>query len=304
MIKINDISFSYQENQLVLNAVDLTINKGSLFGLLGPNGAGKSTLIALVAGLYEPLSGYVSIDGGNYSTERALILGKLAVVPQEYAFYLQLTVLENIQFFASLYQIDQEQVHAAMNLTGLAEHSAKLAKQLSGGLKRRLNLAIGLLNEPEILILDEPTVGIDPQSRYFILQAIKDINAHGTTIIYTSHYMEEIEQLCDEVAIMDYGKILTKGSMEEILASETHLEIDIKTKDDINNLSAEFNTSLLSYGLRLEDYSLRGDLSAETSLKDVLELLEKNNVMASKIRYGKQSLESLFFSLTHSGLRD
>lgn len=304
MIKINDISFSYQENQLVLNAVDLTINKGSLFGLLGPNGAGKSTLIALVAGLYEPLSGYVSIDGGNYSTERALILGKLAVVPQEYAFYLQLTVLENIQFFASLYQIDQEQVHAAMNLTGLAEHSAKLAKQLSGGLKRRLNLAIGLLNEPEILILDEPTVGIDPQSRYFILQAIKDINAHGTTIIYTSHYMEEIEQLCDEVAIMDYGKILTKGSMEEILASETHLEIDIKTKDDINNLSAEFNTSLLSYGLRLEDYSLRGDLSAETSLKDVLELLEKNNIMASKIRYGKQSLESLFFSLTHSGLRD
>lgn len=304
MIKINDISFSYQENQLVLNAVDLTINKGSLFGLLGPNGAGKSTLIALVAGLYEPLSGYVSIDGGNYSTERALILGKLAVVPQEYAFYLQLTVLENIQFFANLYQIDQEQVHAAMNLTGLAEHSAKLAKQLSGGLKRRLNLAIGLLNEPEILILDEPTVGIDPQSRYFILQAIKDINAHGTTIIYTSHYMEEIEQLCDEVAIMDYGKILTKGSMEEILASETHLEIDIKTKDDINNLSAEFNTSLLSYGLRLEDYSLRGDLSAETSLKDVLELLEKNNIMASKIRYGKQSLESLFFSLTHSGLRD
>ena len=304
MININNISFSYQVNEPVLKKIDLRIHKGSLFGLLGPNGAGKSTLISLIAGLYEPTHGSVSINDMDYSSSRNTILAKLAVAPQEYAFYLQLSVIENIEFFASLYHKNHVQIEKAIDLTGLGEHKSKIANTLSGGLKRRLNLAVGLLNEPEILILDEPTVGIDPQSRHFILQAIKDINTQGTTIIYTSHYMEEVEQLCDAVAIMDHGRILKHGALDTILESEQHIEVFVENTEIINNLTDEFKSKIKLYGLKIDDQTLCGELVAGTSLKELLGILEQNHVPVAKVRYGKQTLESLFFSLTHSSLRD
>lgn len=304
MININNINYSYQENTPVLKQISLEVNKGSLFGLLGPNGAGKSTLISLVAGLYQPRAGSISISGLHYQTERTAILKNLAVVPQDYAFYLQLSVIENIQFFADLYHCNNKQIENAIDLTGLAEHQSKLAKQLSGGLKRRLNLAIGLLNEPELLILDEPTVGIDPQSRQFILKAIKNINARGVTVIYTSHYMEEVEQLCDVVAIMDHGQILKQGKLEQLLSSEQHIEIELSDTDKVNTISNDCTVALNSFGMKRVGQKLSGELAEDKSVKALLELLEHNQLKVTTIRYGKQSLESLFFSLTHSALRD
>ncbi len=302
MISIKNVSFSYPNNQLILKNVEVSIAKGSLFGLLGPNGAGKSTLISIIVGLLEPEEGSVVIDTMLYRTARTTILGKLAVVPQDYAFYLQLTVLENLEFFTNLYRNNPGCIQRVITLTGLAEHKFKLAKQLSGGLKRRLNLAIGLLNEPEILILDEPTVGIDPQSRYFILQAIRDINRQGTTVIYTSHYIEEVEQLCDVVAIMDHGKILRQGSLNDLLKSEHHLLVEVERSQNV--LSERLRKSFSAYGIDAEGEIFKGELSEEKQLKYVLELFEKNNIKILRIRYGKQSLESLFFDLTNFELRD
>ncbi len=302
MISIKNVSFSYPNNQLILKNVEMSIAKGSLFGLLGPNGAGKSTLISIIVGLLEPEEGSVAIDAMLYRTARTTILSKLAVVPQDHAFYLQLTALENLEFFANLYRNNPECIQRVITLTGLEEHKFKLTKQLSGGLKRRLNLAIGLLNEPEILILDEPTVGIDPQSRHFILQAIRDINRQGTTVIYTSHYMEEIEQLCDVVAIMDHGKILRQGNLNDLLKSEHHLLVEVER--DQNALSERLRKSFSAYGIDSEGEIFKGELSEEKQLKYVLELFKKNNIKIIRIRYGKQSLESLFFGLTNFELRD
>ncbi len=302
MITTKDICFSYQVNQPVLRNIDLNISKGCLFGLLGPNGAGKSTLISLICGLYQPTQGCITIAGLNYSSARKSILGKLAVVPQEYAFYLQLSVIENIKFFSGLYHNNNEQIEAALALSGLSSHKTKLAEQLSGGLKRRLNLAIGLLNEPELLILDEPTVGIDPQSRHFILQAIKDINQRGTTVIYTSHYMEEVEQVCDEIAIMDHGKILKQGDLKQLLNSEQFIEIDLEGYQALD--PDKISSLLTSYGLNIEGQSCTGELAEGKTLVDLLQHLKTNNLTVSRMSYGKQSLESVFFRLTRSTLRD
>jgi len=275
-----------------------------LFGLLGPNGAGKSTLISLIAGLHQPCEGSVSINGQFYKTDRTSILKSLAVVPQDYAFYLALSVIENIRFFADLYHCKKQQIDQAIELTGLGEHQLKQANALSGGLKRRLNLAIGLLNKPEILILDEPTVGIDPQSRQFILKAIKNINEQGVIIIYTSHYMEEVEQLCDVVAILDHGKIIKQGDMEQILSSEQYIEMELKNADDIDSVSIACIEALHQMGINRVGSLLSGELVSDKTVKDLLELLEHYQHQAIHIKYGKQSLESLFFSLTHTALRD
>lgn len=222
VISVRQLAFGYSSSVPVLRGIDLDVPERSLFGLLGPNGAGKTTFLSILAGLIPCPPDCLFVDGRDWADPANRAAVRLALVPQEYAFYNPLTVRENLTFFAGVQGVQKAEtegrIQAAVAKTGLQERLNSRAGKLSGGLKRRLNLAIGLLNEPRLLLLDEPTVGIDPQSRHFILETIRQLGQDGTTIIYTSHYMEEVEELCDRVAIMDHGRVLRDGSLAELLA--------------------------------------------------------------------------------------
>ena len=306
MIKASNIVYSYDQKTPVLKSVDLNIPKGSLFGLIGPNGAGKSTLISLLAGIDKPQQGSIKINGLYYGQDRSRILQKLAMVPQEYAFYPQLTVRENLNFFSSFYPTGirnrKPSINTAVKMTGLESYQNRFAKHFSGGLKRRLNLAIGLLNKPDLLILDEPTVGIDPQSRHFILEAIKSLNTQGTTILYTSHYMEEIEQLCDSIAIIDHGTILTVGSLETLLSKKTYIQI--KTDRDISQYIETLAPFFENDSLKAIKNKFEAVLKEARILPVLMKNIMSNGYHISSVEFGSQTLESLFFNLTRTALRD
>ncbi|MFV0277146.1 MAG: ABC transporter ATP-binding protein [Parahaliea sp.] len=222
MITVKQLSHRYADSASPsLRDITLAIPGGQLFGLLGPNGAGKTTLLSIVAGLLPCPPGTVSIDGQDLTSATRSQRARLSLVPQEYAFYEALSVAENLAFFAAVQGVAAGDVAGRMDeaigVCGLQEQREKRAGKLSGGLKRRLNLAIGLLNQPDLLLLDEPTVGIDPHSRHFILQTVKQLNSRGATVVYTSHYMEEVEQICQSVAIIDHGQVLLAGDLERLL---------------------------------------------------------------------------------------
>ena len=220
MIEIRDLRFRYPgATRDALAGLTLQVRDGSLFGLLGPNGSGKTTLISVLTGLLQASAGEARIGGEALPAAAAQTMS--ALVPQDYAFYPRLTVSENLRCFGGVLGLQGAELKTRMDevvaVAGLQDFLPKRAEQLSGGLKRRLNLAIGLLNRPRLLFLDEPTVGIDPQSRAFILEAIKRLNAGGATVIYTSHYMDEVQQLCDSIGVLDEGRLLAQGSLDELL---------------------------------------------------------------------------------------
>ena len=222
MIEIRDLRFRYPgATRDALAGLTLQVRDGSLFGLLGPNGSGKTTLISVLTGLLQASTGEARI-GGEALPGAARAIS--ALVPQDYAFYPRLTVSENLRCFGGVLGLQGAELRSRIDdvcaVAGLQDFLGKRAEQLSGGLKRRLNLAIGLLNRPRLLFLDEPTVGIDPQSRAFILEAIKRLNAGGATVIYTSHYMDEVQQLCDSIGVLDEGKLLSQGSLDELLKAQ------------------------------------------------------------------------------------
>lgn len=303
MISISNLHFSYSNNDVIFNDFNLEIKAGSLFGLIGPNGAGKSTLISLITGLNLAEKGEIRIDGKDLSTSRHELLNQLSSVPQEYAFYPKLTVLQNLNFFCRLYkhiENPEANINKAIELTGLTDYQERAAGKLSGGLKRRLNLAIGLLNKPTLLILDEPTVGIDPQSRHFILAAIKQLNKEGTTILYTSHYMEEIERLCDAIAVIDHGEIILAGELDELLARDATFTIQTQREVTQNELEGcPFNNRITIHANKID-----GDLDNDEQLMDLLETLKKSGHEIEQIEFGKQSLESMYFALTDKAVRE
>ncbi len=202
-----------KQSTWALRGVSLTLSHGQSVGLLGPNGSGKSTLIKLLTGLREPQEGSVRHPGDRPPA--------IAWVPQEYAFYPQLTCLENLRFFLSMLDVPHGErdarigrvIHACV----LEEFANKEAQHCSGGVRRRLNIAIALLQTPDILLLDEPTVGVDPQSRAFLLEQVRELSDHGTTIVYATHYMEEVAKVCDEILLLDHGAVLVKGDLQTLL---------------------------------------------------------------------------------------
>ena len=234
-ITARNICFTYHgECEIALNNVSITIPAGSCFGLLGPNGAGKSTLLALLTGILPLQQGEI-IFSDTASPDEADRRKHMALVPQDYAFYPNLTVRENLSCFAALYGFtgvkQQAQIDFAMHACGLEETLSKRAALCSGGVRRRLNLAIGLLNKPRILFLDEPTVGIDAQSRHFILDTIRQLQQGGMTIVYTSHYMEEIQAICDVLAIVDHGKLLLQDTLSNVLQRAAALPVHAVQKN-------------------------------------------------------------------------
>lgn len=223
-IQIRDLSYRYRRAETPsLDKVNLSISEGSVFGLLGPNGAGKTTLVSLLIGMLKLQDGSVNFFGTDLRKEPRKIKKIASIVPQQLAFYEALTGRENLEYFASLHGYDRAEREARITVCAEicrlgCEKLNQRSAHYSGGLKRRLNLAIGLLNQPRILYLDEPTVGVDLQSRLSILESIRDLSKSGVTVIYTSHYMEEIETLCDEVAVVDKGRVLTQQGFAELSA--------------------------------------------------------------------------------------
>ena len=203
--------------------VNLAIQEGEIFGLLGPNGAGKTTIISMVAGLLEPTNGSINVDGLDLQTDTNAVKAKLGLVPQELALYPTLSARDNLTFFGSIYDLRgnplRERVDAMLAMIELSDRADEAVKNYSGGMKRRVNIAAGLLHQPEVLFLDEPTVGVDPQSRNAIFEAVEELNRAGVTVIYTTHYMEEAQRLCHRVAIIDEGQIIALDTPSALIRS-------------------------------------------------------------------------------------
>ncbi len=278
MIEISNISKSYGKNE-VLKEISLRMQRGSIYGLLGPNGAGKTTLISSLVGLHSVDSGEILIEGQNIKEALAYIQSISSLIPQELAFYPSLTAAENLEYFAGMLGLKgsalKSKIDEVIYLTQLSDVYKKEAQTYSGGLKRRLNIAIGLLSNPQIIYLDEPTVGIDPQSRNFILESIKNMQEDNKLIVYTSHYMNEVEFLCDKIAIIDHGEIIEEGKLSVILSdskaivktSHEILEVEINLlSDTLNRISKEGSLiESIEYGHNLESYFLR---MTDTELRD------------------------------------
>lgn len=305
MISVNDLSFNYSNEHPLFDDFNLHVKRGELFGLVGPNGAGKSSLISLICGLNRPHSGSITIKGMDFAKQRKAVLQNVAVVPQDYAFYPKLSARENLDFFARLYpgiKSPTKRIEQVSELAGLSGFIDRQAKTYSGGMKRRLNLAIGLLNQPELLILDEPTVGIDPQSRHFILQSIREINEQGTTVLYTSHYMEEVEKLCEQVAVIDHGKILISGNLSKLLNRGSLFKAKLARSVIMHD--ENLINILQKHQLHVEDGFLVGEIVDINQSARILNALLEAGIKVENVHCGKQSLESLFFELTHTDLRE
>ena len=219
VLKTSGLTKKYN-NRTVVDGLSLEIKRGEIFGLLGPNGAGKSTTMNMICSIVRPTAGKVELFGKELNSHKKEVISKLGYIPQELAIHGDLKAWENAELFISLYGIKGEKLKQAVNSSleyvGLLDRRNDFAKTFSGGMKRRLNIACAIGHDPELLIFDEPTVGIDPQSRNFILEKIKESNSKGATVIYTSHYMEEVEAICTRIAIMDSGRVIASGTSSEL----------------------------------------------------------------------------------------
>lgn len=219
VLKTKDLTKKYN-NKAVVDNLNMEIKKGEIFGLLGPNGAGKSTTMNMICSIVRPTAGEIELLGKNPWKQKKEVIHKIGYIPQDLAIHGSLKAWENVELFTSLYGIKgrqlKEAVDESLEYVGLTERKQEFAKNFSGGMKRRLNIACAIGHHPELLIFDEPTVGIDPQSRNFILDKIKESNQKGATVIYTSHYMEEVEAICSRIAIMDNGKVIACGTSGEL----------------------------------------------------------------------------------------
>ena len=232
IIEIQNLTKTFKHaTEPAVNGISFSINRNEIFGLLGPNGAGKTTTISILCGLFPPSSGKVLIDGKDLHTELSSIKNIIGIVPQDIALYPTLTARENLAFYGSMYGLYgkdlKDKIEIWLQKLGLTDAAKRKVATYSGGMKRRVNLIAGVMHNPKILFLDEPTVGVDVQSRNVIIEHLKEINATGTTIIYTSHHMEEAENFCTRVSIIDHGKILTEGTPAELInhnAGSTNLE--------------------------------------------------------------------------------
>lgn len=303
MLLIDGVSYRYRDAVTpALQNVSLNIPATGVYGLLGPNGAGKTTLISLLAGLLTAAVGQISLNGQALAAVRATNPRSIALVPQDYAFYPMLSIKENLRFFAGALGLKgpalQTQIDYAISFARLEQVVSKRAEQLSGGLRRRLNLAIGLLGQPQLLLLDEPTVGVDPQSRHFLLNAIAALPATGTTVIYTSHYMEEIEAICQKIAIVDQGQVLTEGTLDNILCPDgavLELHLTAPLPEAIAKHYAASQEGNLKYRLKLP---------STAALPRLLDELAAAGCTVRDLNLGQPNLEQIFMQLTQRSLRD
>lgn len=309
IVKVNGLVKRY-DKLVALDYLDLEVKEGEIFGLLGPNGSGKTTAINCILALLKYDKGTIEVFGRPMGPDAYDIKKDIGLIMQNVAVFNELTVYENISYFCSLYIKDKGEIkrltEEAIEFVSLEEFKKFYPKKLSGGLLRRLNIACGIVHKPKLIILDEPTVAVDPQSRNKILEGIKKLNEDGATIIYTSHYMEEVEQICSRIAIIDKGKVLAKGTKEELkgmisIGEKITVEVYRIEEQQINSLkdlpdiySVEYRDNLL------EIKSSRG----KNNLVKVLEFMSENNINFGKIITEMPTLNDVFLEITGKELRD
>lgn len=309
IVKIDNLTKKFGDF-IAVNNINLDIKEGEIYGLLGPNGAGKSTTINMICGLISITKGTIEIAGKDTKKFESFTKKNIGVVPQDIAIYEDLTCIENVKFFASLYGLRGDELNRkaeeALAFVGLSDKLKAFPAGFSGGMKRRLNIACAIAHRPKLIIMDEPTVGIDPQSRNHILQSVKELNSNGCTIIYTSHYMEEIEHICTKVGIIDHGKVIAEGTKEELKAIVTDKNTVIITvdrsfkidEDAVSKINGIINVTINENTVRIDS---RKDVS---NLDKIILYFTDNNIAIKNLESKIPDLETVFLTLTGRKLRE
>ena len=309
VVEIKDLVKKY-DTTIAVDNINLSIEEGEIYGILGPNGAGKSTTISLICSLLNPSFGEIKILGEDIRKKSTSIKRNIGLVPQNIALYRNFTAYENVKFFGELYGLRgkklSEAIDEALEFTGLLEVKKKKAEEFSGGMLRRLNIACAIVHDPKILIMDEPTVGIDPQSRNNIMQAVKKLNKKGVTIIYTTHYMEEAENLCSKIAIIDNGKIIVEGTKEELkdmVSDKRILNIGVDNVYKVNIENLRNIEGVISVSIDEGNVIITSSKEVN-NLSKVIKEFSEEELKINDLRFKEITLETVFLSLTGKKLRD
>ena len=307
MIHANGITLRYGK-RVLFEDVNVKFTETNCYGIIGANGAGKSTTINCISGLISPTDGSVLINRHNITTDSVKAKQSLGLVPQELALYEDLSAYENLVFWGSAYGLSgnqlQERIQQVLNEVGLETRQKDAVNQFSGGMKRRLNFACAVLHKPAALLLDEPTVGIDPQSREHLMQAILKLKEQGTAVIYTTHYMEEAERLCDNLAIIDKGEIIATGTVDALRSQLGERDL-ITFQGQFQNPESSELESLGAETLEQSENEIRLLISdAPKNLSSVMKSIESQHGKISNVNLAQANLESLFIKLTGRALRD
>lgn len=307
ILEIKDIHKNYG-TETAVDGINLSIEKGEIFGILGPNGAGKSTLIGMICGLVKKSKGEIIYEEKIQNIRKWK--QNIGIVPQDFAIYWDLTAAENVSFFCSLYGYKGEELKArvdkVLEFVGLLDVKNKLASEFSGGMKRRLNIACAIAHSPKLIIMDEPTVGVDPQSRNHVLQSVLKLRDEGATIIYTSHYMQEVDEICDRIAIVDKGKIIAEGKSEELKEMVGKNRIyNVEVSNKINSIEDKLMEITGVEKVLLVDgkYQIT-TLKSSNLITKIVETFTENNGQIINISSDEPSLETVFLALTGKKLRE
>ncbi len=309
LLEVRNLRKEYAST-VAVDGIDFAVEQGEVFGLLGPNGAGKSTAISMVCGLVTPTAGSIMLKGSDVTHRMGEVKKVLGVVPQDIALYPSLSASENLFFWGRMYGLGgallKERVARALQYAGLADRAKDRIDTYSGGMKRRINVAAALVHRPELLIMDEPTVGIDPQSRNHILETVLSLNKDGITVVYTSHYMEEVEYLCTRVAIMDRGKIIASGTKDELkktVGDADRIEVatgeaSAATLEEVRGIPGVINVSSLDSVVTV----LVRD--GHERAAQILDAFRRGGARVRSVSIQEPNLESVFLRLTGRALRD
>ncbi|SDF08622.1 ABC-2 type transport system ATP-binding protein [Fontibacillus panacisegetis] len=309
MLNIKNVQFAYDKSRQVLNNINFSIKENNVAGFLGLNGAGKSTLIQLIIGLLKLSEGTIEIASLNTKSHHKEIKKMIGYVPQDLAIIENLTAYQNVKFFGSIYGLKgkelREHVDRALEFVQLSDRAKDKPSKFSGGLKRRLNIACGIVHNPKLIIMDEPTVGVDPQSRNYILESIQELKQQGKTVIYVSHYMEEIEAICNQVVIINNGEVLYSGDMEELKRQNGNELLNVIFHEPLEDeekrqLLSEFKERAI---FRSDtEVEIKVPTEAEDSFNQLISLKTNFNHRIKRIQLSDVTLESAFLELTGNNL--
>jgi ABC-2 type transport system ATP-binding protein len=311
MLFVQEVKKSFGKQEIV-KGISFEVKKGEAFGLLGPNGAGKSTTISMICGLLRLDAGEIYVDGTPVSSKPLLVKEKIGIVPQEIALYPTMSAKDNLIFWGKMYGLSGKAAKSrsdeVLQFIGLEDRAKDKIETFSGGMKRRVNIGAALMHKPALLIMDEPTVGIDPQSRNHILETVKKLNEDGMTVIYTSHYMEEVEYLCERIGIIDHGKVIALGTKHDLtnrIAGGTVIELSLQHVTD------EFVTEVKQLN-HVERVVTSAEVNlveifvteSNQSLSKIIGIASKQKITVLSINVKEPNLETLFLQLTGRSLRD
>ncbi len=312
MLTVSDLRKSFGQFEAV-KGVSFTVKKGESFGLLGPNGAGKSTTINMITGLFPPTSGSISLNGIDVVKTPKRAQHWIGVVPQEIALYQEMSARENLRFWGRLYGLSGKTLHKkvdeVLDIIGLTERAKDKVAAFSGGMKRRVNIGAAIMHQPQMLIMDEPTVGIDPQSRNHILETVKRLNSEGMTIMYTSHYMEEVEYLCERIGIIDHGEVIACGTLKDLREEIDDRSRIILTLEKAENDLKKVNDAVAGLFSEREYVWQDSQLTVfhkqpQVILSQLIQKITESGTTITSVDIAEPNLETVFLHLTGRTLRD